>query len=83
MIRFPRLMNLEGHHAGAQLRIKPRSIGTVQIQVLNWRSQEVLSRKPSQQFEYPIKGVLSSISREALEEKDQSDQSLANRRLKD
>jgi hypothetical protein len=62
---------------------KPHGIGTVQIQVLNWLSQEVLSRKPSQQFEYPIKGVLSSKSRDALEEKDQSDQSLANRRLKD
>ena len=30
--------------------------GTVQIHVLNALSQEVLSRKPSQQFEYPIKG---------------------------
>jgi hypothetical protein len=33
MIRFPQLMNLEGH-AGGQHRIKPGSIGTVQIQVL-------------------------------------------------
>jgi hypothetical protein len=55
----------------------------VQIQVLNGLSQEVLSRKPSQQFEYPIKGVLSSRTRKALEEKNQSDQQLANRRLKD
>jgi hypothetical protein len=35
---------------------KPRAIGTVQIQVLNGLSQEVLSRKPSQQFDHPLKG---------------------------
>jgi hypothetical protein len=28
----------------------------VQIQVLNGLSQEVLSRKPSQQFDHPLKG---------------------------
>jgi hypothetical protein len=70
-------------HAGGQHHLKPRAIGMVQIQVLNGLSQEVLSRKPSQQFEYPIKGVLSSRTRKALEEKNQSDQQLANRRLKD
>jgi hypothetical protein len=69
---------MEGQH-----HIKPRAIGTVQIWVLNALGQEVLSRKPSQQFEYPIKGVLSSRTRKALEEKNQSDQSLANRCLKD
>jgi hypothetical protein len=69
---------MEGLH-----QIKPRAIGTVQIWVLNALGQEVLSRNPSQQFEYPIKGGLSSRTREALEEKIQSDQSLANRRLKD
>jgi hypothetical protein len=52
-----------------QHRIKPHAIGTVQIWVLNALGQEVLSRKPSQQFEYPIKGVLSSRTRKALEEK--------------
>jgi hypothetical protein len=52
-----------------QVQPKPRAIGTVQIQVVNVLSQEVLSRKPSQQFEYPIKGVLSSRSGEALKEK--------------
>ena len=66
-----------------QHHIKPRAIGTVQIQVLNVLSQEVLSRKPSQQFEYPIEGVLSSRTGKALDEKTQSDQQLANRRLKD
>jgi hypothetical protein len=70
-------------HAGRQHHVKPRAIGTVQIWVLNALSQEVLSRKPSQQFEYPIKGVLSSRSGEALKEKNQSDQQFANRRLKD
>ncbi len=54
-----------------------------QIPVLNWLSQEVLSRKPSQQFEYPIKGVLSSKSEKALEEKIQSDQAHAKKRSKD
>jgi hypothetical protein len=33
---------------GGQHHIKPRAIGTVQIQVLNLLSQEGLSRKPSQ-----------------------------------
>jgi hypothetical protein len=70
-------------HSGGQQHIKPHAIGTVQIQVLNWLSQEVLSRKPSQQFEHPIKVVLSSRTRKALEEKTQSDQQLTNRRLKD
>jgi len=70
-------------HSGGQQHIKPHAIGTVKIQVLNWLSQEVLSRKPSQQFEHPIKGVLSSRTRKALEEKTQSDQQLTNRRLKD
>jgi hypothetical protein len=72
------MVMMEGQH-----HIKPRAIGTVQIWVLNALAQEVLSRKPSQQFEYPIKGVLSSRTRKALEEKNQSDQSLANRCLKD
>ena len=69
-------------HAGGKHHVNPHAIGTVQIWVLNALSQEVLSRKPSQQFEYPIKGVLSSRTRKALEEKNQSDQQLANRRLK-
>jgi hypothetical protein len=72
------MVMMEGQH-----HIKPRAIGTVQIWVLNALGQEVLSRKPSQQFEYPIKGVLSSRTRKALEEKNQSDQSLVNRCLKD
>jgi hypothetical protein len=66
-----------------QNHIKPRAIGTVQIQVLNALSQEVLSKTPSQQFEHPIKGRLSSRWGQALEEKNQSNQALANRRLKD
>jgi hypothetical protein len=71
-------------HAGqGNCRQTPHAIGIVQIQVLNGLSQEVLSKKPSQQFEYPIKEGLSSRTREALEEKNQSDQQLANRRLKD
>jgi hypothetical protein len=69
-------------HAGGQQHIKPHAIGTVQIWVLNALGQEVLSKKPSQEFEYPIKEGLSSRTREALEEKNQSDQQLANRRLK-
>jgi hypothetical protein len=72
------MVMMEGQH-----HIKPHAIGTVQIWVLNALGQEVLSRKPSQPFEYPIKGVLSSRTRKALEEKNQSDQSLANRCLKD
>jgi hypothetical protein len=43
-------------HAGGQHHLKPRAIGMVQIQVLNGLSQEVLSRKPSQQFDHPLKG---------------------------
>jgi hypothetical protein len=66
-----------------QDHIKPRAIGAVQIQVLNLLSQEVLSKTPSQQFEHPVKGCLSSKTGKALEEKTQSDQQLANRRLKD
>ena len=69
-------------HAGGQQHIKPHAIGTVQIWVLNALGQEVLSKKPSQEFEYPIKEGLSSRTREALEEKNKSDQQLANRRLK-
>ena len=83
MNRFQRLINSERHHGGGQHRIKLLAIGTVQIWVLNWLSQEVLSRKPSQRLEYPLKRVLSSKTREALEEKNQSDQQLANMRLKD
>jgi len=69
-------------HAGRQHHVKPRAIGTVQIWVLNALSQEVLSKMPSQQLEHPVKGCLSSTSGKALEEKIQSDQALANRRLK-
>jgi hypothetical protein len=39
-----------------QHQLKPRAIGTVQIWVLNALGQEVLSRKPSQQFDHPVKG---------------------------
>jgi hypothetical protein len=49
--------------------LKPRAIGTVQIWVLNALSQEVMRRKPSQLFEHPVKGCLSSRSGKALEEK--------------
>ena len=88
------MTGMAGHDPGISGHVRPeslvtllrntqRAIGKIQIQVLNALSQEVLSRKPSQQFEYPIKGVLSSKSRDALEEKDQSDQSLAKRWLKD
>jgi hypothetical protein len=75
------MLDLRELSAG-QHYIKLPAISTVQIQVSNWLSQEVLSRKPSQQFEYPIKGV-PSRTRKALEEKTPSDQKLANRRLKD
>jgi hypothetical protein len=52
---------------------KPRAIATVQIWVLNWLGQEVLSKSPSQQFDHPVKGWISSRSEKALKEKIQSD----------
>jgi len=52
-----------------QHQLKPRAIGTVQICVLNARSQEVLSKMPPQQLEHPVKGCRSSTSGKALEEK--------------